>query len=411
MTVPPGGLFLTFNGFVEGVADVTTWSARFRGSFVPDETGVHRFGIVSIGLAKLYVDGKLVADSWTGWKRGRAFFEEGGEEVVGEVALEAGRRYDILIEFSRKPAHVLDIPGIRFGVGRQLGDADIAAAAQAAASAETAIVFVGRTGEWDTEGSDLKNITLPGRQDELVAAVAAANPRTIVVLQTGGPIEMPWLSKVAGVVEAWYLGQEVGNSIVDVLTGIVEPGGRLPQTFPVRWSDNPTQSQDPEVYPGLNGKVRYEEGLFIGYRHYDRTGIVPLFPFGFGLSYTSFELSALSVDDSRFERDGVVSVNVTVTNTGARRGSDVVQVYVGDPVSGEPRPKRELKAFAKVELDAGASGRVTITLDARAFAYYSMDAKAWVVEPGNFTITAARNAGEVGLVATIAREAKLVLPA
>lgn len=410
-TVPAGGVFLTFHGVVDGVADANVWSARFRGSFVPHSNSVHRFGVVSIGLAKLYVDGKLVVDSWTGWKRGRAFFEEGGEEVVGEMTLEAGRRYEILIEFSRKPAHVLDIPGIRFGIGREMGDADIAAAAEAAARAETAVVFVGRTGEWDTEGSDLMHISLPGRQDELVAAVAAANPRTIVVLQTGGPIEMPWLSKVAGVVEAWYLGQEVGNSIADVLTGVAEPGGRLPQTFPVRWSDNPTQSQDPEVYPGLDGKVRYEEGLFIGYRHYDRTGIAPLFPFGFGLSYTSFVLSDLSVGDDRFESDGEVSVSVTVTNTGARRGSDVVQIYVGDPESGEPRPRRELKGFAKVVLDPGASERVNITLDARAFAYYSLAKSGWVVEPGTFTITAGRNAGDAGLASVVVRQTPMTMPA
>ena len=174
-----------------------------------------------------------------------------------------------------------------------LGDAEIAAAVDAARAADTALVFVGRNGEWDTEGSDLPDIALPGRQDELVAAVAAANPRTVVVLQTGGPVEMPWIDAVPAVLEAWYPGQEAGNAIADVLLGAAEPGGRLPQTFPRAWADNPTASRDPEVYPGRDGRVRYAEGVFIGYRHYDRAGIAPLFPFGHGLGYTTFELAAL----------------------------------------------------------------------------------------------------------------------
>ena len=219
-----------------------------------------------------------------------------------------------------KPAAVLALSAFRMGIGKPLGDADIAEAVAAAKAAEIAIVCVGRNGEWDTEGSDLLDIRLPGRQDELVSAVAAANPRTIVVLQTGGPVEMPWLDKVAAVLEAWYPGQEAGNAIADVLLGLAEPGGRLPQSFPVRWNDNPVQSQDREIYPGLAGKVRYEEGVFVGYRHYDRQGIAPMFPFGFGLGYTSFELSDLAVDESRFDAEGKVTAWVSVTNTGSAAG-------------------------------------------------------------------------------------------
>ena len=296
------------------------------------------------------------------------------------------------------------------GIGRPLGDEAIAEAVAAAKSAETAIVFIGRNGEWDTEGSDLAGIVLPGRQNELIQAVAAANPRTVVVLQSGGPVEMPWIDKVAAVLEGWYPGQEAGNALADVLTGKAEPGGRLPQTFPVKWADNPTQSQDREVYPGLEGKVRYEEGVFIGYRHYDRHGVAPLFPFGFGLSYTSFALSGLSVDASAFEADGDASVSVTVTNTGARAGSDVVQLYVGDQEASEPRPEKELKAFAKVELAPGEARKVSFTLDARAFAFYKTAAQHWLVEPGRFTLRAARSAADPGLVASLERKTTLMLP-
>ena len=208
----------------------------------------------------------------------------------------------VTVEFCNKPADNLVFAGLRLGIGKPLGDADIAEAVRVAKAADRAVVFVGRTGEWDTEGWDLPNITLPGRQDELVAAVLKANPNTVVVLQTGGPVEMPWLGQARAVLQAWYPGQEAGNAIADVLFGDVEPSGRLAQTFPRRWSDNPAHSQDKVVYPGLNGHVRYDEGIFIGYRHYDRLGIEPLFPFGHGLGYTSFDLSGLKVsaDGARF---------------------------------------------------------------------------------------------------------------
>jgi beta-glucosidase len=221
---------------------------------------------------------------------------------------------------------------------------------------------------------------------------------------------MPWLDQVAGVIEAWYPGQEAGNAIADVLTGAAEPGGRLPQSFPVRWNDNPVHSQDREIYPGLNGKVRYEEGVFIGYRHYDRQGITPMFPFGFGLSYTSFELGDLAVDDSKFETDGAVTVYVTVTNVGARAGSEVVQLYVGDEASSVPRPAKELKAFAKVHLGAGETSRVRLDLKARDFAFYSVEAKHWLVEPGAFTLMVGTSAADIALTGQVRRTNRVLIP-
>lgn len=244
----------------------------------------------------------------------------------------------------------------------------------------------------------------------MIAAVAAANPRTVVVLQTGGPVEMPWLADVAAVLEAWYPGQEAGNAIADVLTGKAEPGGRLPQSFPVKWNDNPTHSQDREVYPGLNGKVRYEEGVFIGYRHYERQGIAPLFPFGFGLSYTSFALTDLAIEDADFDKHGNVTVWVTVTNTGDRTGSEVVQLYVGDDAASVPRPKKELKAFAKVELSPGEPRRLRLDLSGRDFAFYSVEAKHWLLEPGGFSVMVGTSATAITLSAQIGRTTTLMLP-
>ncbi|MBK8084006.1 MAG: glycoside hydrolase family 3 C-terminal domain-containing protein [Devosia sp.] len=395
----------------EGKVDPLHFSARITGRFVPEASGEHRAGIYSAGFSCLLVDGRLVADAWTGsWQKGRTYFEEGCDEVVGTVSLEAGRAHEVTIEFATKPFATLGLAAFAAGIGRPLGDAAIAEAAELARGAETALVFVGRNGEWDTEGSDLPHITLPGRQNDLVAAVAAANPRTVVVLQTGGPVEMPWLGEVAAVLAAWYPGQEAGHAIADVLTGRAEPGGRLPQSFPARWADNPTHAQDREIYPGFEGKVRYEEGVFIGYRHYHRLGLTPLFPFGFGLGYTSFALSDLAVDAAAFESDGRVEVAVTLTNTGSRAGSDVVQVYVSDPEASVPRPDRELKGFVKLHLVPGESRRTTIALDDRAFALYSVAARHWLVEPGRFVLRAARHADDPGLTAEVNRSTRLLLP-
>jgi beta-glucosidase len=221
---------------------------------------------------------------------------------------------------------------------------------------------------------------------------------------------MPGAPKVAAILEAWYPGQEVGNAIADVLTGAAEPGGRLPQTFPVRWSDNPAHSQDREVYPGLEGKVRYEEGIFVGHRHYDRVGMTPLYPFGFGLGYTSFALSDLAIDDSRFESDGKLVVSLTAANTGDRAGSTVVQLYVTDDKSTEPRPAKELKAFEKVHLGPGESRSVSFALDARAFAWYREAARHWLVEAGSFTIRVGQSSADLPLSASVTRSTTLMLP-
>lgn len=394
----------------EGKVDPLRFSARLTGTFTPEVSGAHRVGIYAAGFGKVFVDGTLVADAWSNWTRGRTFFEEGCDEVVGMSELEAGRAHQVVIEFATKEFATLGLAAFAAGIGRPLGDEAIAQAVAAALNADTAVVFVGRNGEWDTEGSDLPSILLPGRQDELVAAVASANPNTVVVLQTGGPVEMPWIGSVASLLQAWYPGQEAGNAIADVLTGAAEPSGRLPQTFPMRWADNPTHSQDREVYPGLEGKVRYEEGIFVGYRHYDRLGMTPLFPFGFGLGYARFTLSDLAIDDSAFEADGNVGVSVTVTNISDRDGSAVIQLYVSDDIASDLRPAKELKAFSKVWLRAGESRQVTLTLDARAFAFYRVKARHWLVEAGSFTLLLGQNAADLPLSGQVSRSTTLMLP-
>jgi beta-glucosidase len=380
------------------------WSARIRGRFTPTETGLHRVGVAAAGYARVRVDGRVIANAWEGWTKGATFFEEGCDEVVGEVALTAGKAHEIEVEFATKPADNLVFSALRVGIGRPMGGAEIAEAARIAAAADRAVVFVGRTGEWDTEGWDLPDIRLPGRQDELVAAVLKANPNTVVVLQTGGPVEMPWLPQARAVLQAWYPGQEAGNAIADVLLGEAEPGGRLAQTFPARWQDNPTWSQDREVYPGLNGHVRYEEGLFVGYRHYDRQGIQPLFPFGHGLSYTGFDIGRLSVSGP--DAAGNVTLSLRVTNTGARAGQTVVQAYVHPADAPVDRPDRELKAFAKLGLAPGETTEVELDLPARAFAWFDVAAQAWQVTAGSYRIAAGFSSADLRAEATVTQPAR-----
>ncbi|MFN4210121.1 MAG: beta-glucosidase H [Devosia sp.] len=394
----------------EGKVDPLHFSARLTGSFTPATTGTHRVGIYSAGFAKVYVDGKLVADAWSNWTKGRTFFEEGCDEVVGTLDLESGRAHEVVIEFATKDFATLGLAAFAAGISLPLGNEAIAEAVLAARNADTAIVFVGRNGEWDTEGSDLPSIDLPGRQNELVAAIANANPNTIVVLQTGGPVEMPWIGSVAALIQAWYPGQEAGNAIADVLLGVAEPSGRLPQTFPVRWADNPAHSQDREVYPGQEGKVRYEEGIFVGYRHYDRLGLTPLFPFGFGLGYARFALADLTIDDAEFEAEGSVMVGVTLTNVSERDGAAVLQLYVSDDVASDPRPAKELKAFRKVQLKAGESRQVTMALDARAFAFFRAQSRHWLVEDGSFTLRVGLSSADLPLSGTVSRRTTLMLP-
>ncbi|SEM91651.1 beta-glucosidase [Loktanella fryxellensis] len=380
-----------------GHCDPRHFSLRATTQFTPDSDGTWRFGLHVAGLARLTVDGQPLLNAWEDWTPGRTFFEEGNDEVTADIALTAGQPVEVVMEFRTRASDNLHISGWRFGAARLLGADDIAQAVAAAAQADVALVFVGRSGEWDTEGWDLEDIALPGAQDALVAAVTAANPRTIVVLQTGGPVEMPWLDATAAVLQAWYPGQEAGNAIADVLFGDAEPGGRLAQTFPRVMADNPTGRADPAAYPGVNGHVRYDEGVFTGHRHYDRAGTQPLFPLGWGLSYTTFALSDMRVTP---DASGA-QVSITVTNTGDRAGSTVPLVFVGDGNAPVERPLRELKGFAKVHLAAGERREVAFNLPPRAFAWFDAGQGAWCVTGGRYTVEAGFDAGSLPLTAMV----------
>jgi beta-glucosidase len=275
------------------------------------------------------------------------------------------------------PLYTVDpVTGVRnrLGAGADVSYADgsdPAAAADLARSADVALVMVGDN---ETEGRDRPNLSLSGNQDQLVAAVAAANPHTIVVIKSGAPVLMPWLDQVPAVVEAWYPGEEDGNAVASVLFGDVNPAGKLPVTFPRADADTPAHT--PDRWPGVNGTATYSEGLQIGYRWYDAQNIAPLFPFGYGLSYTTFRYSHLKVGHG-----DEVKVGVDVTNTGSRAGADVAQLYVGaPPAAGEP--PRRLRGFQKVYLRPGQTRHLTFTLNRRAFSVWDATVHAWTTVPG-----------------------------
>ena len=285
---------------------------------------------------------------------------------------------------------------------RKDGDATALAARAvlAAKAADVTIVVAGlnRQRPFDCEGTDRKDLKLPYGQDALIQQVVQANPRTIVVLVSGGPVEMDaWLAQVPAVVQAWYGGMEAGTAIAGVLFGDVNPSGKLPCTFPKKLEDTPTFAGGARAYPGENGVEHYDEGLLVGYRWYDTKAVEPLFPFGFGLSYASFTYSDLKLIAGSVPPGSVVTVEFAVTNTGGREGAEVAQVYVHQAKPGLPRPVRELKGFRKVLLRPGEKQTVSVPLGREAFAYYSPEMGGWLAEKDDFTISVGSSSRDLRL--------------
>lgn len=276
-------------------------------------------------------------------------------------------------------------------------DAMIAEAVAAAKAAKAAVVFAGLPDAYESEGYDRTHMAMPACQNKLIEAVAAANPNTVVVLHNGSPVEMPWLDKVKGVLEAYLGGQAVGQAVVRILFGDVNPSGHLPETFPVKLSDNPSYL----YYGGEGNEADYREGIFVGYRYYDKKDMEVLFPFGYGLSYTTFACSNLRLSASEITDQETLTATVTVTNTGARAGKTVVQLYVGDKVSTVLRPVRELKGFEKVELAPGESKDVSFVLDKRAFAYWNTELGDWHVETGEFSVEVGQSSRDIEVCGTV----------
>lgn len=283
---------------------------------------------------------------------------------------------------------------------------EMIAEAAAAKAAKAAVVFAGLPDSYESEGYDRTHMALPACQNRLIEAVAAANPNTVVVLHNGSPVEMPWLDQVKGVLEAYLGGQAAGLAAVRLLFGDANPCGHLPETFPKKLADNPSYL----FYGGEGDEADYREGVFVGYRYYDKKEMDVLFPFGYGLSYTTFACSNLRLSAEKITDRDTLTATVTVKNTGSRSGKAVVQLYVGDEKSTVKRPVRELKGFEKVALAPGESRDVTFTLDKRAFAYWNAALHDWHVESGEFTIEAGQSSRDIEASATVTVESTVQPP-
>ena len=271
--------------------------------------------------------------------------------------------------------------GARIGASPPDTGDEFERAVASASEADVAVVVVGSNGQWESEGHDRPDLSLPGRQRELVEAVLEVNPRTVVVVNAGSPVDMPWASDAGAVLMTWYPGEEGADALADMIVGASEPSGRLPVTFPARVEDGPAGlGVEGDRYPGVEGKVVYGEGVLVGYRFYETTRLAPAFPFGFGLSYGDIVFDEVAVDE-----DGS-GVRVTLSNRGARRGTEVVQVYVRAPESLVRRPDRVLAGFVKAAIDPGGRETVRVVLGPAAFRYWDVETHAWRTDPGRYEV-------------------------
>ncbi|MDT7687541.1 MAG: beta-glucosidase [Acidobacteriota bacterium] len=368
-----------------------TASSRWTAFYTPQTEGDFDLFVQSTGedggFYRLYLDDKLLFDNW---KTSRA--------LTSNAALHLDAHpHKVVLEQHGRSGWL----GAKLRLGLVRHGAAVAEEAKRIASkADVVVVAVGFDAETESEGAD-RTFALPPGQDELIREMTAANKNTVVVVTSGGGVDMSaWAERVPALIEAWYPGQEGGAALAEILLGDVNPSGRLPVTFERRWEDNPTH--DNYYTTAGTNRIIYKEGVFVGYRGYEKSGTRPLFPFGHGLSYTTFKYSNLTVRPlvgaaSNAPDAPLYEISFDVRNTGKREGADVAQVYVGDSHSHVARPAKELKGFSKVSLRAGESRRVTITLDRRALSYYDADSKQWHAEPGDFDILVGRSSEQIEL--------------
>ena len=366
---------------------VARLAVRATATFTADADGPWELGLANAGGARLFLDGSLVVDN-TQPTPGHFFYGQGSSMVSATVDLMAGEAHELTIELVVTDERQR-IAGFELAASRPSDPHERDRAVAAAAAADAVIVVVGSNGQWETEGGDRPDLHLVGEQEALVAAVLAANPRTAVVVNAGSPVDLAVAVDAAALVQLWYPGEEGAPALADVVTGAAEPGGRLPITIPKQLADAAAHVDEPRSYPGVDGTVTYVEGLLIGHRHLDAAGIEPAFAFGHGLTYTSFTVGEPTVVASGSVGAGDVAVRVTVpvTNTGERTGAEVVQLYVGptEPVAG--RPRRELKAFAKVRVEPGETAVVELALDQGSFRRWDAEAGAWTVVPESYDLS------------------------
>jgi beta-glucosidase len=357
------------------------YSARWTGFFTPPKTGVYRLAAQAYGRDsyRLFLDGKKLMDR-----------KDQAQPIgVKDCRLQKGRPYALRLEYAHDEHHSL----LGFGVFPAERHVE-PEALDLARRADRVVLCVGFDPTSEGEGSD-RTFGLPQGQDELVRRVLEANPRTVLVLTSGGAVDMvPWVRRVPAILETWYAGQEAGRALARILFGKANPSGKLPISFDRRWRDNASYGS---YYPDSRNRIRYREGVFSGYRHYDRARVKPLFPFGHGLSYTRFRYGGLRISPACWGGEGRVAVSFEVANRGGLAGAEAAQVYVAAGRSPLPRPVKELKGFAKVALKPGRKKRVKVMLDLRAFSYFDEGTGRWEAPPGAYGILVGSSSEKIEL--------------
>ncbi len=380
-----------------GDAPIGTMSSLvFETDYTPAESGLQRIGFASVGTGKVFVDGELLTEQTSeavGDDLGAAFLSP--PAASAPIEFEAGRTVRIRVEFTPQfmSGELSNALSIMIGTEPAEMDADqlIAQATRAAAEAEVAVVVVGTNSRVESEGYDRSDLSLPGRQDDLVRAVLAANPRTIVLVNSGSPVLLPWREDAAAIVLNYFAGQEYGSAVADILTGTREPGGRLPTTWPARLEDVPVLNVSPD-----QGVITYDEDIHIGYRAWLRAGVEPAYPFGYGLGYTTWDLT--SATTTGFTDDGAATVTITARNTGTRPGKHVIQVYASRPHSTIDRPQRWLVGFTTLRAQPGEEIDAKIQVHQRDLAHWN---NGWHLEPGPYTLHVGSNVQDTPKTLTI----------
>ncbi len=359
------------------------------GMFTPEETCEYEFGLSVAGTGKIYVDDQMIVDNETKQTPGDSFFGAGTIDETGRMHLEEGTTYAIRIDFGTLPTMTFRAPGttsfgaggLRVGLERVIDyKVELDRAVKLAKESDQVVLCMGLNSDWESEGYDRETMDLPPGSDDLIKAVCVANPNTAIVIQSGTPVTMtPWLSSANAIVQAWYGGNETGNAIADVVFGKTNPNGKLPLSFPVRNEDNPAFLN----YRSERGRTLYGEDVYVGYRFYEKAKKDVAFAFGHGLSYTTFEVSNLSVSDS----DSEITVSAKVSNTGSTDGAEVVQVYISQVSPSINRPPKELKGFRKVQLEAGEEKKVQLKINKKyATSFYDEERSSWVMEEGKYVV-------------------------
>jgi beta-glucosidase len=373
--------------FINGDYEIggNDYSVRYTGVIKPEVSRTVMFNTISDDGVRFYIDGKMLIDNWT---------VHGPELNSCKIDLVAGKQYQIKLEFFQKGGGAIIKLGWTYDIKQESVD-PIQEAVKAAKSADVAIVFAGMASHRESEGNDPGTMNLPGQQKELIDAVTKANPQTIVVLNGGITLDVqPWIKNAAAFVNMLYLGQETGNAIASVLFGDVNPSGKLPFSY----IKDPSQSPACKGYKDKSLLVKYDEGIFVGYRYLDREKLEPVYPFGYGLSYTTFEYSNIKVKHSQgFDYE----VSVDIKNSGKVDGTEIAQLYISDVQSSVDRPEKELKGFSRVTLKAGETKTVTMKLKERDFAFWDTPKNGWIIEPGEFKVLVGASSRDIKLTESI----------